>query len=91
MSTDRRPTHWLPIAIPAVLTTLALAFVVYFVTRLPNSTVGQRAALRMSVQSLIMFAGITLAGWLWLRTHRARTRPSAAWAATIAALAVLAL
>ena len=83
-------THWLPIAVPFLLTAIAVIGAAYYATKLPDSsTAGERAAVRTYIQSTLLLGGITSAGWFWLRHHRRPRIVSPAWLATVAALAVL--
>ena len=82
-------THWLPIALPSLLAAIAVIGAAYYATKLPDSTIGERAAVRTYGQSTVVFGGITTAGWFWLRHHRRPRIVSPAWLATVAAIAVL--
>ena len=82
-------THWLPIALPALLATIAVIGAAYYATKLPDSTTGERDAVRTYLQSAVVFGGITIVGWFWLRRHRRSGIVSPAWLATISAIAVL--
>jgi hypothetical protein len=83
-------THWLPIALPFLLTAIAVIGAAYYATKLPDSSMtSARATLRTYLQSTVVFGGITTAGWFWLRHHRRPRTVSPAWLATVAALAVL--
>jgi hypothetical protein len=90
VSAERHWRHWLPIALPALLTVVAFAITARSVLLLiPEPTHGEWLNLRYQLWWLGVFSVLTIGGWAWLRAERPHRQLSPVWVVTIAALALL--